>query len=88
MAKLQPEKALASLNQACLGDAYLQQYQLDEAAHAYLQALEFDPNRSQVHCNLGYIWHQGKGIDAEQAFRKAIELDSNLAIALKFMAII
>jgi protein O-GlcNAc transferase len=84
VAKLQSDRDLASLNQACLGDAYLQQYLLDEAAHAYQQSIELDSNRSQVYCNLGYVWQsQGKGIDAEHALREAIELDPNLTIAHK-----
>ncbi|MCL4202553.1 MAG: TIGR03032 family protein [Pirellulaceae bacterium] len=59
-----------------------QQGRLHEALQAYRQALEIDPNRAAVHCNLGNLWQELD--DQHQAigsYRQALELDPELVPA-------
>jgi tetratricopeptide (TPR) repeat protein len=53
-----------------------------EARHAYLQALEVDPDSADVHLNLGRLDHEAGNLGAAEAhYRKAVECDPEDATA-------
>ncbi|MGD0884928.1 MAG: tetratricopeptide repeat protein [Thermodesulfovibrionales bacterium] len=74
-----PDAALPHDN---LGNAYLKQNRLDEAASEFITALKLDPDYAGSHYNLGTVYlNQNRLDEAVNEFTTALKLDPDVAIA-------
>jgi tetratricopeptide (TPR) repeat protein len=88
-AELDPEGALEWFERGCRLDGRPETF--DDAADAYLHAIEADPAFADAHCNLGAIHHQRDQRDAARACYEAalrcdgqhVEANLNLASILE-----
>jgi tetratricopeptide (TPR) repeat protein len=76
---LRPDKSVVYNG---LGNALRAQGKLDEAIHAYGDAIRLDSNFAWVHCNLGIaFFEQGRHREAEAALRVALRIKPDFADA-------
>ncbi|HNC43668.1 MAG TPA: tetratricopeptide repeat protein, partial [Acidobacteriota bacterium] len=69
---------------ALIGQIWLRQSRLDEAIHAFQQALALNPKCIDCYNNLGVALAQnGQQTEAEQAFQQAIILNPNDSSAVQ-----
>ena len=72
-----------------LGDLYDKEGKLNEAAHAYQQAIVYEPNNAKAHSTLGSIYYrQGNITDALDTYLEAVRIDPYLASAHSFLGLI
>jgi len=72
-----------------LGDLYNKQGKLNEAAHAYQQALVYEPNSVKAQSALGSIYYrQGKIMDALNTYLEVVRIDPYLTSAHSFLGLI
>jgi TolB-like protein/Flp pilus assembly protein TadD len=96
--KLDPSFAAAY---AALGEAWVMQAIFDVPSRQYSReyyatalsysqkAVSLDPNSSDAYSSLGHsLIYAHRWNDAEKAFRQAIELDSNNAVAVQYLALL
>jgi len=81
-----PNPSAESLSHRNLGDKYLDEGKLDDAAQSYHLALSLSPDNSEALCGLGMIYlQQALYADAEYYLRQAVASNSELAQAHYFL---
>ena len=68
--------ALDCFERGCGFDSNAETYA--QAIEAYRQAIEFDPNLADAHCNLGAVlYNQGRRAPSRRCFERCLQLDPN-----------
>ena len=70
-----------------MGNAYARMNLYNQAIVEYKKALEIDPDYSQAHFNLGFIYHkQGRFDEAAKEYEKVLILNPHFILAQKKLA--